>query len=253
VTPLGTARHFARRALDKAQGYGVVNRGGRGVVGLIDVGSVGDLRSPWDERADLVGHLLKFEPCDAKGETPRVVTVDAALWSKPAKPPFYGYSGLAGSGSSRFKQNVDYVRENFDELRKLGPSSLAETWFERSTLARVEEIRCTTLDAVLADRSESYQVLKIDAQGAERPILQGQLSTLAAATTLPCTSNCSRYRFTKALHCGMRSKNSFDGMGFPLAKEFPPHRSFDSQNDCLYVRRGATRQSIDAIRTAYGL
>ncbi len=37
-----------------------------------------------------------------------------------------------GHGSSLFRQNADYVRENFDESARLsGPSSLAETWFER--------------------------------------------------------------------------------------------------------------------------
>lgn len=253
VTPLRTARHLARRVIDRAQGYGVVNRGGRGVVGLIDVGSVGDLPHPWYERADLVSHVLKFEPRDPRGETSRIVTVDAALWSTAAKLPFYVYSGLAGSGSSLFEQNVDYVRKNFDELRTRGPAYLAETWFERSSLERVEEIQCTTLDAVLSERSESYQVLKIDAQGAEYEILQGATDYLSGGDCVALHLELFRLPLYVGIALRPQVEEFLSGKGFTLAKEFPPHGSFDSQNDCLFLRRDAVGPSLEAIRTVYDL
>lgn len=250
---LRAARRLTRGALDRARGHGIINRGGNGVVGLIDVGSVGSLPRPWHQRSDLVSHVLKFEPRDSREETPRVVTVDAALWSEPAKLPFYVYTGLAGQGSSLFRQNVDYVRENFDTLRTLGPSYFAETWFERAKLDHVDEIQCTTLDAVLAERSESYQVLKIDAQGAERQILEGSSTYLSSGECLALHLELFRLPLYEGITLRPEVEEYLDGMGYALVKEYPPHGSFDSQNDCVFLRRGASGPITDAIRTAYEL
>jgi FkbM family methyltransferase len=266
VNPLGEVRRrarrsetvrstyrFARRVFDRAHGYGVVNRGGRGVVGLIDVGSVGPLPRPWHQRCDLVSHVLKFEPRDPRGGTSRVVTIDAALWSEPATLPFYVYAGSAGQGSSLFRQNVDYVRENFGELRTIGPSYLAETWFERSHLDHIEEVHCTTLDAVMADHSEPYHVLKIDAQGAERQILAGAANYLSGGDCLALHLELFRLPLYEGIALRPEVEELVDGMGFSLVKEYPPHGSFDSQNDCVFMRSGAEGPIVDAIRTAYEL
>jgi FkbM family methyltransferase len=250
---LEAAYLLARRAIDRVHGYGVINRGGRGVIGLIDVGSVGNLPGPWHQRSDLVSHVLKFEPRDPRGETSRVVSIDEALWSEPATLPFYVYGGQDGHGSSLFRENADYVRENFDELRTLGPSSLAETWFERVRLDHVEEIQCTTLDAVLADRSEPYHVLKIDAQGAERQILEGSANYLSGGDCLALHLELFRLPLYKGIALRPEVEEMVDGMGFSLVKEYPPHGTFDSQNDCVFLRRGTGGAAVDAIRAAYEL
>lgn len=249
---LSAAYRLARGAVDRLHGYGVVNRGGHGLVGLIDVGSVGSLPQPWHQRSDLLSHVLKFEPRDARAETSRVVTVDAALWSEPATLPFYIYAGLSGHGSSLFRENGDYVRANFEELRTRGPAYLANTWFERSRLDHVEEIRCTTLDTVLAQRSETYHVLKIDAQGAERQILEGAAEFLSSGECLALHLEL----FTLPLYRGIALRPEVEAMvdkiGFTLMKEYPPHGSFDSQNDCVFMRRAAAGPVVEAIREAYG-
>lgn len=244
---------LARRVIDRARGYGVINRGGRGVVGLIDVGSVGPLPSPWHQRSDLVSHVLKFEPRDPRGEASRVLTVDAALWSEPAKLPFYVYAGQDGHGSSLFREDQDYVRENFATLRTLGPSHLAETWFERVQLDHVDEIECTTLDAVLADRSEPYHVLKIDAQGAERQILEGAANYIAGGDCVALHLELFRLPLYKGIALRPEVETMVEGMGFSLVKEYPPHGTFDACNDCVFLRRGAGGPVADAIRTAYKL
>lgn len=244
---------LAQGAVDRVHGYGVVNRGGRGVVGLIDVGSVGQLPGPWHERSDLVSHVLKFEPRDPRGEKPRVVTIDAALWSESVTLPFYVYAGQAGHGSSLFREDQDYVRENFDSLRALGPPQLAETWFDRVHLDHVEEIQCTTLDAVLADRAEPYHVLKIDAQGAERQILEGAASYLSGGDCLALHLELFRLPLYKGIALRPEVEEMVDDMGFSLVKEYPPHGTFDSQNDCVFVRRRAAGPVADAIRMAYEL
>lgn len=242
---------LARRVMDRARGYGVINRDGRGVIGLIDVGSVGPLPSPWHQRSDLVSHVLKFEPRDPRGETSRVVTVDAALWSEPARLPFYVYAGQEGHGSSLFRQNCDYVRDNFDTLRRLGPSHLAETWFERSRLHHVEEVQCTTLDAVLADRSEPYHVLKVDAQGAERQILEGATNYLLGGDCLALHLELFRVPLYEGIALRPEVEEMVDDMGYSLVKEYPPHATFDAASDFVFLRRGAVGPAADAIRSAY--
>jgi FkbM family methyltransferase len=248
-----SAYRLARRAIDRMHGYGVINRGGRGVVGLIDVGSVGPLPAPWHQRSDLLSHVLKFEPRDPRGEASRVVTIDAALWSESARLPFYVYAGQAGHGSSLFPANVDYVRDNFDTLRNLGPSHFAETWFERVRLDHIEEIDCTTLDAVLADRAEPYHVLKIDAQGAERQILEGAANYLSDGDCVALHLELFRRPLYEEIALRPEVEEMVEGMGYSLVKEYPPHGTFDSCNDCVFLRRGATGPVADAIRVAYDL
>lgn len=250
---LEAAYRLAQRAIDRVHGYGVINRGGRGVVGLIDVGSVGPLPDPWHQRSDLVSYVLKFEPRDPRREKPRVVTIDAALWSEPATLPFYVYAGQAGHGSSLFRPNVDYVRDNFDALRRIGPSFLAETWFERSRLDHVVEIECTTLDAVLAERADTYHVLKIDAQGAERQILEGAANYLSGDDCVALHLELFRMPLYEGIALRPEVEEMVERMGFSLVKEYPPHGSFDSQNDCVFLRRGAAGRVADAIRMAYEL
>lgn len=251
MRPLEAAYRFAHRVIDRARGHGVINRGGRGIVGLIDVGSVGQLPRPWHQRSDLVSHVLKFEPRDPSGETSRVVSIDAALWSEPATLPFYVYAGQAGHGSSLFRENIDYVRDNFDALRTRGPSYLAETWFERARLDHIEEVDCTTLDSALADRSEPYHVLKIDAQGAERQILEGAVDYLSDGGCLVLHLELFKLPLYEGISLRPEIEEMVDGLGFSLVREYPPHGTFDSQNDCVFLRRGASGPVVDAIRTAY--
>lgn len=250
---LESVYRLAQSTIDGVRGYGVINRGGRGVVGLIDVGSVGPLPDPWHRRSDLVSHVLKFEPRDRRGRKRRVVTIDAALWSEPATLPFYVYSGHAGHGSSLFQANVNYVRDNFETLHRLGPSQLAETWYDRVHLDRVEEIQCTTLDTVLADQPDRYHVLKIDAQGAERQILEGATNYLSDGDCLALHLELFRIPLYQGIALRPEVEEMADGLGFSLVREFPPHGTFDSQNDCVFMRRGAAGPVADAIRAAYEL
>ncbi|OBG63634.1 hypothetical protein A5704_15225 [Mycobacterium sp. E735] len=163
------------------------------------------------------------------------------------------YAGHGGQGSSLFRENLDYVRENFDALRTLGPSYLAETWFERARLDHVEEIHCTTLDAVLAGRSEHYHVLKIDAQGAERQILEGAANYLSAGDCVALHLELFKLPLYQGIALRPQVEEMVDGAGFTLVKEYPPHGTFDSQNDCVFLRRGAAGPVVDAIRMAYQL
>ncbi len=244
-------RYTRRRLL----GEGVVNFRGRGIVNLIDVGSAGALPSPWQENAKMIQHMLRFEPrSTGRSANPNIVSVDAALWETECERDFYTYKGRGGSGSSLFEQNRDYVTSNWETLRSRGPERLAASWLERPELSRVERIALRTLDDVLAELNQPfrYHFLKIDAQGAEYEILKGGelfLGTSCGGLHLEL--------FTLPLYKGIKLHSEvqayLNGLDFDLVRQFPAHGSFDSQHDCLFLKRGAHGKIADTIREVYRL
>ena len=128
------ARYEVRRLPLRVRGQHRVNAGGTGVVGFIDVGSMGALPAPWDEHPYSIRRLLKFEPLARRSTDPDVTTLDVAVWEQDEERDFYVYE--AAHGSSLYPQNVAYVREHFETLRQRGPSELAESWFARSGLSQ---------------------------------------------------------------------------------------------------------------------
>ena len=41
--------------------------------------------------------------------------------------------------------------------------------------------------------------------------------------------------------------------GFRVAKKFPPHGSFDSQQDCLFLRDAVAGDPLATVKTVYGV
>jgi hypothetical protein len=241
-------------AMKQLLGDGVINFRGRGIINLIDVGSAGHLPSPWKENAHKINYLLKFEPRDKSEQTPHVVTLDTALWEINCDKDLYIYKGFGGTGSSLFQQNYEYVSENFEELRGRGPRNLADTWFERSQLDKVEKISCRTLDDVLVELNQSfpYHFLKIDAQGAEYEILKGAEKFLRQSCI-----GIHLELFTVPLYKGIKLFSDVEaylaGFEFDLAKKFPSHGSFDSQNDCLFIKRSISNKVSEVILKVYNV
>jgi FkbM family methyltransferase len=246
---LTKARSIGQRVLHPTRGR--VNAFGHGVVGLIDVGSVGHLPRVWDIHAAKINALLKFEPRDTAVQQAHVTTIDAPLWSAVEEHEFYIYRGRSGSGSSMFEQNIDYVRENYEELRNRGPRHLADTWFERCELDKVEHIACTTLDTVLADLTDSFHVLKIDTQGAESHILRGASEYLKSGDCLALHLELFSIPLYKGIALRDEVTLTLKDLGFDEVFVYPPHGSFDSQNDVVFMRRGATGVEADVIRSVY--
>ena len=131
---------------------------------------------------------------------PNEIITNTALWEEAAEREFYVYKGLSRSGSSLFRQNVGFVRANFESLRARGPRVLADSWFERSELVRTENIVCQRLDDVLDELALpfSYHVLKSDSQGGELQGLRGP-NDFSATTASLYTSNCSKKSDIKTL------------------------------------------------------
>lgn len=229
----------------------------KGTINFIDVGSLGGLPFPWNRNSNRINFLLNFDPSDDHVSGKNFVTYNTALWEVEEARQFYIHGIDERSeltGSSLLKQNFDYVKKNWNWLRKRGPQKLAETWFERSTLVDTKQVVCRPLDDIIEeDFSERpFHVLKIDAQGAEYNILKGAHNLL----------NCSLIAlhlelFTLPLYqdlAMMDEVTKFLGTyGFELAHMYPPHGTFDSQHDCVFLHKTRNSEIRYQIEKIYGL
>lgn len=231
-----------------------LNHRNQGVVNLIDVGSIGGLPVPWNSNANLVKFLLNFDPNESPTHGSNSLTYDAAVWESETTLPFYIYKGFNATGSSLFKQNHDYVRANYDELKHRGPRHLAETWFERSELVDTVEVKCRTIDNVLNDEfpSTDFHFMKVDAQGAEYNVLKGARGLLSSSCV-----GLHLELFTLPLYEGIMLLDDVEAylqeFGFRMARKFPAHGTFDSQHDCLFLKEDGDSALLDVIRKVYGL
>ncbi len=218
-------------------GNGVINYRGKGIINLIDAGSLGKLPEPWFSNSRYIKNLLSFEPLEESSKLKNVIVSSFALWSEDCTKPFYVYKGFRSTGSSLFEQNFEYVNQNFETLKKSGPSHLADTWHKRSELLKVTECECKTLDHVLKELNLpwSFDFMKIDAQGAEYEILKGADNFLRNS----CIGlqlelfNIPLYKGIKLLP---EVTDLLKGYGFVLVKKMPFHGTFNSQNDCIFIK-----------------
>lgn len=230
-----------------------LNYKNKGIINFIDVGSVGGLPEPWKSNAYLIKYLLNFEPNDTIKQGANYMTYNTAVWEKREIRPFYIYKGFRGTGSSLFKQNFDYVLKNYDVLKKRGASRLAKTWFERSKLLKEIQLNCDTIDSILQEKfpSTDFHFIKIDAQGAELNILKGTELHLKNCIGLHLEL------FNIPLYEGIALLEEVEmflsDFGFDLVKKFPSHGTFNSQNDCLFLKREEHEIYTPLIRKVYNL
>jgi len=239
------AKKIFKRVLNNLRGNGIINYKDSGTINFIDVGSLGRLPEPWLSNAKDIKNLLSFEPLEKLRTRKNVITSDNALWSENCTKPFYIYKGFGSSGSSLFEQNFEYVAQNFNTLKNTGPKHLAETWYERSKLIKVTECDCKTLDSTLIEMELpfSFDFLKIDAQGAEYEILRGAENFLGNSCI-----GLHMELFNIPLYKGIKLLPEvtayLEGFGFSFVKKMPFHGTFNSQNDCLYIKREVTEDKI---------
>lgn len=231
-----------------------LNYRNRGLVNFIDIGSIGGLPEPWRRNASSVRFLLNFEPNESPARNANSLTFNTAVWESDKRLPFYIYKGFNKTGSSLFRQNFAYVEAHWEELRHRGPAYLAESWHERSALIETIELECRALDGILGQQlpETKFHFMKVDAQGAEFNILNGAKELLAGSCC--------------GLHLELFSLPLYEGIvlldevsafladfDFRLVKKFPAHGSFDSQNDCLFLKNNADRDIMSTIERVYRL
>ena len=231
-----------------------LNHRNQGLIGFIDIGSIGGLPFPWSYNTNLVKFLLNFEPNESPTHGPNFMTYNTAVWESEETLPFYIYKGFNATGSSLFKQNYEYVRNNYDNLKGRGPQCLAETWFDRSQLVNTTELKCRTIDNVLRDEfpSTPFHFMKIDAQGAEYNILKGSQALLSGSCV-----GLHLELFVLPLYEGIALLDEVEEyllqFGFRLSKKFPAHGTFDSQHDCLLLKEKGDPKLLAAIRNVYDI
>lgn len=251
---LSAIKRELKKSYGRLTGKNTLNHRGKGIINFIDVGAMGSLIYPWEFNANRIQWLLKFEPRDEARETDHMISRDAVLWKDNAEREFFTYAGDGGCGSSLFRQNYDYVNKNFATLQKIGNPVLAETWFERSKLVREQRVKCRRLDDVIAELKPAidFDFLKIDAQGAEFEILQGAGELLERSCV-----GLHLELFTIPLYTGITLLPEVEAylapFGFKMIKKFPPHGSFNSQHDCVFMKTGVNSSKTHLIKTIYGL
>lgn len=227
-----------------------LNYRNQGLINFIDVGSIDGLPAPWRSNANLIKFLLNFEPNESPRRGPNSMTYNTAVWESEENI----YKGFNATGSSLFKQNYEYVRVNYDDLKKRGPRHLAETWFERSQLVKTTEVKCRTIDSALRDEfpSTHFHFMKINAQGAEYNILKGSQTLFSGS--------CVGFHlelFTLPLYEGIVLLDDVEEylseFGFRMTKKFPAHGAFSPQHDCLFLKDQGDSKLLAVIRKVYGI
>jgi hypothetical protein len=75
-------------------------------IGLIDIGAVGGLGLPWQDHQHKLDRVLSFEPNEPPHVLGKRLRYDCAVWNFDGEVTFY-VSGMAGTGFSLLKQNID--------------------------------------------------------------------------------------------------------------------------------------------------
>jgi len=235
-------------------GYGKINKKKKGIINLIDVGSAsGDLPTPWYEKSGFIKKLLCFDPQEGNKTEKNVITIGKGLWKTETTVPLYHCAHP--SGASLFKQNLEYVDANFDWLKQKGPSDYANTWHQRSKQKGQENVEVTTLDKVFSrlNLDFSFDFLKIDAQGAEYEILLGG-ENFIKNSCLGLHLELFNVPLYKGIKLEPEVTKYLAGFGFSLVKKFPFHGTFNSQNDCLYLKLedcGGNKEKLALIKQIY--
>lgn len=242
---------FIKIVLSKIYSRYVINYKNKGKINFIDIGSIGGLPEPWFSNANKIKFVLNFEPNRPIKKSVNSMTYNTAVWESEKTLPFYIYKGFRGTGSSLFKQNFKYVKANFDKLKERGSKKLALTWFERSKLVRTTELKCRKIDSILKEEflNTDFHFMKIDAQGSEFNILKGSEIFL---------KNCCGLHlelFSIPLYENIvlidKVEEYLANLNFYLAKKYPPHGTFNSQNDCLFLKKDGSPEIISIIKEIY--
>lgn len=208
-------------------------------INIIDIGSVGGLEKPWNMHNNAIDYSLSFEPNETllKGKH---LKYDCAVWNYDGEAKFY-VSGSNGTGSSLLKQNFDWVRENFENIKHAGNQQLNFSWFDRSLIK--DEFLCQVrkLDTILEDLGTSlerpipFHFLKSDTQSGEFFVLKGAKKYIST-DCLGLDLELFRYPLYEGLITEKEVKMYLKELGFYVAGHTGYRNSFNASSDYLFLR-----------------
>lgn len=220
-------------------------------INLIDIGSLGGLDLPWSKNRKHIGKLLCFEPNEELIIEPDFIKYNSAIWSYDGNAKFF-ISGLNGSGSSLLKQNFDWVKEHFEEIKDKGNHKLNETWFERSQIKNSFSVEVKKLDTVLEEinlkmnQPIRFHFLKSDTQSGEGYVLQGAEKFLEE-NCLGLELELFRYPLYEDIIIDKKIKEYLKKFNFGFAGWSGLKNSFNSQYDALFIKKTTNKEDLKII------
>jgi FkbM family methyltransferase len=209
-------------------------------INLIDIGAVGGFEIPWNLHREKIGRSLRFEPNELPVLTGNNLLYDTAIWNFDGEGTFY-VSGKYGTGSSLLKQNFNWVRENFEEIKNNGDRQINNSWFERSQITQEFQCPVKKLDTILeelylvTDEHIPFHFLKSDTQSGEFFVLQGAKKYLEE-DCIGLELELFRYPLYEGLVIEDQVKTYLKDLGFCIAGWTGYQNSFNSQADYLFLR-----------------
>jgi FkbM family methyltransferase len=230
-------------------------------VNIIDVGAKGGLEPPWTKHKTNVGTVLGFEPDGSERIGTSKIVLPYAIWSRTGEQVLYLYGKGVGS-ASLMRQNFDWVRSRFNEIKARGSRRLNESWFKRSTCVGKMRVQVRTLDSVLAELREGghaevpFHFLKSDTQSGEYEVLLGAKQYLESEC-VAALLEVFRYPLLEGIRLAEDIKAHMDSLGFDVIGWSDWQASFLSQRDLLFARRDPRSDAegaiIDLVKSIYGV
>jgi len=228
-------------------------------INIIDVGAVGGFDPPWSAHQDKVGRSLSFEPNEPAVLHGDHLRYNTAIWNADGDATFH-VSGPKGVGSSLLKQNVTWVEENFDRLKKQGNRVLNQVWFHHAVIDREFPGKVNKLDTVLAELRRAigddlrFHFLKSDTQSGEYFVLQGAQEFIET-DCIGLELELFRYPLYEGLVTEDEVKDFLYKRGFEVAGWTGYMNSFLASADYLFLRRAPRNeteaQQIQCLRDVY--
>ena len=228
-------------------------------INIIDVGSVGGFDSPWKNYTQFIDWSLSFEPNEPSVLDRKNLKYNCAVWNFNGEAAFY-VSGPNGTGSSLLKQNYDWVKEHFENIRSEGNPKLNDTWLERSQI--IKEFLCPVkkLDTILDELEQSlgkhicFDFLKSDTQSGEFFVLEGARNYLENEC-IGLELELFKYPLYQGIVTENEVKDYLSDLGFCVSGWTGYKNSFSSQADYLFLRKNPRSEEeskkIELIKSIY--
>ncbi|TAH21200.1 MAG: FkbM family methyltransferase [Cytophagales bacterium] len=232
-------------------------------INIIDVGALDGFDIPWKKHQDKIDFALTFEPNEKPIFGEKLIKYNTAIWDYDGEGNLY-IIGSIGQGSSLLEPNYEWVKENFEQIRKEGNIKFNDTWHERTIIKRTEKLPVKKIDTVLKEVNTSLQnagkeaikfnFLKSDTQSGEYYVLKGAENWLKT-DCIGLEIEAFRYPMYKGVVIDSEVCKYLEGLGFEQIGWTGYMYSFNAACDYLFVKKNPKNAEekalIDTIRAVY--